>query len=181
MFDFYRGVDISFLPQQEDAGIKVRNLDGGIMEPFALLKKYGVNAVRLRLWHTPEHISQARGYCSLSQTIAMARRIRAQGMSFMLDFHYSDFWADPAKQVKPRDWKALSGSALEDAVYVYTRDTLLTMEEEGVLPDIVQIGNEIRSGLLFPEGELPNWEGMVRLVNAGIRGLERWRTLTGCR
>ena len=91
-------------------------------------------------------------------------------MSFMLDFHYSDFWADPGQQRKPKDWENLSFKELKEAVFSYTRDTLTALKEEDVLPDIVQIGNEIRSGLLFPDGELPDYTKMVQLVNAGIRG-----------
>ncbi len=168
--DFYKGMDISFLPEFLEEGRKLKDFDGTITEPFALIKKYGVNAIRLRIWNNPENVPESRGYCSLSHTIAMAKKIKAHGMSFMLDFHYSDYWADPAKQNKPKAWADLSFEELEEAVYTYTRDTLLSLQAEGVLPDQVQIGNEIRSGLLFPEGELPDYAHMVRLVNAGIRG-----------
>jgi len=88
----------------------------------------------------------------------------------MLDFHYSDFWADPGHQDKPKAWEDLSFEELEQCMYSYTRETLLALQTEGVLPGIVQIGNEIRSGLLFPDGELPDYAHMVRLVNAGIAG-----------
>ena len=168
--DFYKGVDISFLPQCMDAGMKVRDLDGSEKEPFELLEKYGVNAVRLRIWHTPGNVPESGGYCDFAHTAAMAEEIRRHGMQFMLDFHYSDFWADPGQQRKPKAWEGLDSCQLEEAVYRYTRDTLLALQERGLLPDIVQIGNEIRSGLLFPDGELPDYAGMVRLVNAGIRG-----------
>lgn len=170
MLDFYKGMDISFLPQCLDEGMTVRDRDGTPTEPFALLKKYGVNSVRLRLWNEPERVPEAKGYCSLEHTLKMAEKIRENGMSFLLDFHYSDFWADPANQKKPFAWANLSLEQLEEAVFTYTRDTLLRFEEKGLLPDMVQIGNEIRSGLLFPEGELPDYAGMVSLVNAGIRG-----------
>ncbi len=167
--DFYKGVDISFLPQCLDAGMKVKDLDGKEMEPFDLLQKYGVNAVRLRIWHTPGNVPESGGYCDLAHTISMAEKIKKYGMQFMLDFHYSDFWADPGHQQKPKAWEGLEYRQLKDAVFAYTRDTLLALQEKGVLPDIVQIGNEIRSGLLFPEGELPDYAGMTGLVNEGIR------------
>lgn len=170
MLDFYKGMDISFLTQCLDEGMQVRDMDGKPAEPFSLLKKYGVNSIRLRIWNHPENVKESKGYCSLDHTLQMARNIVANGMSFLLDFHYSDFWADPAHQKKPKEWENLSREQLEDAVYEYTRDTLLALEKQGTLPDMVQIGNEIRSGLLFPEGELPDYEGMVRLINAGIRG-----------
>ncbi len=170
MLDFYKGMDISFLQQCLEEGMQVYDRDGSAAEPFALLKKYGVNAIRLRIWNDPENVPESGGYCSLERTLAMARQIAAADMSFLLDFHYSDFWADPANQRKPAAWKDLTGEALEEAVYTYTRDTLKAFEAQGTLPDMVQIGNEIRSGLLFPDGELPDFSGMVRLVNAGIRG-----------
>lgn len=170
MLDFYKGVDISFLPQCMDEGMQVCDMDGRPADPFLLLKKYGVNAVRLRIWNNPENVEESKGYCSLNHTLQMAEKIVKNEMSFLLDFHYSDFWADPAHQKKPKEWEDLSREQLEEAVYTYTRDTLRIFESRGILPDMVQIGNEIRSGLLFPEGELPDYEGMVRLINAGIRG-----------
>lgn len=170
MLDFYKGMDISSLPQNLAEGMTVRDRDGSVTEPFALIRKYGVNSVRLRIWNEPERVPQAKGYCSLEHTLRMARKIKENHMSFLLDFHYSDFWADPANQRKPKAWEDLSFSGLEEAVYSFTRDTLLRFQEEGLLPDMVQIGNEIRSGLLFPEGEVPDYAGMVKLVNAGIRG-----------
>lgn len=168
--DFYKGMDISFLPEFLDEGMQITDFDGTVTEPFPLMEKYGVNAIRLRIWNNPENIPESKGYCSLSHTIAMAHKIKTHNMNFMLDFHYSDYWADPSQQNKPKSWVDLSLDDLEEAVFRYTRDTLLTLQAEGVMPDMVQIGNEIRSGLLFPEGELPNYAGMVRLVNAGIRG-----------
>ncbi len=170
MQEFKKGMDISFLPELEDKGMKIRDFDGKEIDAFDLAKKYGVNSIRLRLWNNPENVEESKGYCSLADTIAMAKRIKAHQMGFMLNFHYSDFWADPGKQRKPKAWEKLNVTELKEAVYTYTRDTLLTLKEEGVLPAIVQIGNEIRSGLLFPEGELPDYIGMVGLVNAGIQG-----------
>lgn len=170
MLDFYKGMDISFVPQVEADGTVAKDFDGTPIDMLELAKKYGVNAIRLRLWNEPENVPQSGGYCSLRHTLAMAKRIKAQGMSFLLDFHYSDFWADPGQQKKPKAWENLTGEALEKAVYTFTKETLEALKAEGVMPDMVQIGNEIRSGLLFPDGELPNVDGMVRLVNAGIRG-----------
>lgn len=170
MQEFKKGMDISFLPELEDKGMKIKDFNGNEIDGFNLVKKYGVNAIRLRLWNNPENVEESKGYCNLADTIAMAKRIKAHQMSFMLDFHYSDYWADPGKQTKPKAWEKLDFLELKEAVFTYTRDTLTTLKEEGVLPEIVQIGNEIRSGLLFPEGELPDYTGMVELVNAGIQG-----------
>lgn len=166
--DFYKGMDISFLPEYEDGGMTVYDLEKNKIDVFELLKRHGVNSIRLRIWHTPSNVPESKGYCSLEQTIAMAKRIVEQDMSFMLDFHYSDFWADPGQQNKPKAWEGLTFEELKTAVYEYTRETLLTMKKEGVLPDIVQIGNEIRSGLLFPDGQAPHYKEMVQLINSGI-------------
>ena len=170
MQEFKKGMDLSFLPELEDKGMKIKDFDVNEIDGLDLVKKYGVNAIRLRLWNNPETVEESKGYCNLADTIAMAKRIKAHQMSFMLDFHYSDYWADPGKQTKPKAWEKLDFLELKEAVFTYTRDTLMTLKEEGVIPEIVQIGNEIRSGLLFPEGELPDYTGMVELVNAGIQG-----------
>lgn len=170
MLDYVKGMDISFVPQNEEQGMIVKDLDGTPMDVLALAKKYGVNSIRLRLWNEPANIPESGGYCDLGYTIALAKRVKEQGMSFMLDFHYSDWWADPGQQRKPKAWENLHGQELEEAVYSFTKETLQTLKTEGVMPDIVQIGNEIRSGLIFPDGEVPDYAGMVRLINAGIRG-----------
>lgn len=170
MLDFYKGMDLSFVQQCREEGVIFRDFDGKPADPFALAKRYGVNSVRLRLWKNPENIPESGGYCSLEKTLEMAREIKKNDLDFLLDFHYSDYWADPGQQNKPKEWENLSFGELVEAVFCYTRDTLLTLKEAGAMPDIVQIGNEIRSGLLFPEGELPDYQGMVKLVNAGIRG-----------
>lgn len=166
---FYKGMDLSFVPQGKAEGMQVKDFDGTVMEPLALAKKYGVNSIRLRLWNQPENVPESKGYCNTAQTVSMAQEIKKYGMHFMLDFHYSDYWADPGNQTKPLAWKELHGEALREAVYAFTRDVLVQLDNAGALPDIVQIGNEIRSGLLFPDGELPDYKGMVTLINAGIR------------
>ncbi len=168
--EFQKGMDISGLPELEASGAEIKDFDGTVKDAFDLIKEYGVNSVRLRLWNNPENVKEADGYCDYAHTLAMAKRIKAHGMSFMLDFHYSDFWADPGQQNKPLAWKDLSFEKLKEAVFTFTKETLSGLKAEGVLPDVVQIGNEIRSGLLFPDGELPDYKQMVQLVNAGIKG-----------
>lgn len=169
MLDYYKGMDISFLQEYMEKGMKTYDLDGTQIDPLKLAKKHGVNAMRLRIWHTPENVPESGGYCSLERTIAMAKKIKQEGFDFLLDFHYSDWWADPGQQRKPKAWENLHGTELEEAVYTYTNKVLCALKEAGAMPDMVQIGNEIRSGLLFPDGELPDYASMVRLVNAGIR------------
>lgn len=169
--DFIKGMDISFLPELNKLLPEFYDADGNKKEIWELLKENGVNSIRLRLFHEPENVAESGGYCNLEQTIAMAKQIKQNGMSFFLDFHYSDWWADPGKQVKPKAWEKLGFEELVQAVYDYTREVLLTMKKEGVLPELVQIGNEIRSGMLFPEGEVPNYRQLVLLVNSGIRAV----------
>src|SRR5262249_57227709 len=106
-------------------------------------------------------------------TIALARAAREQGFKFLLDFHYSDTWADPGKQFTPAAWKGKSHEDLVRAVFEYTRDTIAAFRAAGVLPDMVQIGNEVIHGMLWPDGRLPGrWDSFADLVKAGIRGVE---------
>ncbi len=169
--EFIKGADISFLEEMMDLGAVFYDENGTKREVFSLLKENGVNSIRLRIWNQPENVPESGGYCSLSKTIAMAKTIKEHGMSFMLDFHYSDWWADPQKQTKPKAWQGLSYHELIDAVYQYTKEVLLALEQAGASPDYVQIGNEIRSGMLFPDGEVPNFPGLVPLINAGIHAV----------
>lgn len=109
----------------------------------------------------------------LETTIEIAERTVQSGMDFMLDFHYSDFWADPAKQVKPKAWKELRGEALETAVYLHTVDTLKALKNHKLVPTMVQVGNEITKGLLWPDGYIEQTENMAHLLKAGIKGCAR--------
>lgn len=167
--DFYKGADISSLLELEDKGLKLYAEEGAECEALSLCKKNGVNLIRLRIWNEPRLVEESGGYCDLEHTVTFGRRIREAGLYFLLDFHYSDFWADPGNQRKPAAWADLTGVALERAVYDYTKTVLERLGAEGCLPDMVQIGNEIRSGMLFPDGEVPDYGQMAKLVNAGIR------------
>lgn len=169
--EFVKGMDISFLPEEIDRGAIFYDELGNVVEPLQLLKDNGVNSIRLRLWNEPKNYPESGGYCDLAQTIAFAKKIKEKGMSLFLNFHYSDWWADPGQQRKPKAWENLSFEELEEAVYSFTKSSLETMKSEGVYPEIVQIGNEIRSGMIFPEGEVPNYAQLVRLVNSGIRAV----------
>lgn len=169
--NFYKGVDISSLLEMEDHGLKLYDADGQECEALELCKQNGVNSVRLRIWNDPAQIPEARGYCDIEHTVTFAKRIKAKGLHFMLDFHYSDFWADPGKQRKPIAWEGLSPEELVQAVYDYTKEVLERLTAEGCQPDMVQVGNEIRSGMLFPDGEVPHFEQLAKLVNAGIQAV----------
>lgn len=169
--DFYKGVDISSLLELEDAGVLFYDAAGRCCDALELCQKNGVNSIRLRIWNEPSLVPEAKGYCDLEHTVIFAKRIKEHGLHFMLDFHYSDFWADPGKQRKPHRWEHLVAEELERAVYDYTKEVLDRLAKEGCQPDMVQIGNEIRSGMLFPDGEVPNYGQLARLVNAGIQAV----------
>ena len=115
----------------------------------------------------------AKGYCDLPHTLAMARRVKAAGMRLLLDFHYSDTWADPGHQFKPAAWADLHGDALNKAVGDDTRDVIAALKEQGTLPEMVQIGNEISNGMLWPDGQMwktGDWDTFCGLLKAGIAG-----------
>jgi arabinogalactan endo-1,4-beta-galactosidase len=166
-----RGADISFTPQIEDLGGKYK-LHGVEMDALDILKQNGANYIRLRIWHTP-----ANGYCGLAKTLAYAMRVKARGYKLLLDFHYSDWWADPGKQNKPAAWVGIPFAALRDSMYAYTRDVVAAMKNQNTLPDMVQIGNEITAGMLWNDGRVggtydtpQQWANFADLVNEGIRG-----------
>ena len=165
---FLKGMDISSLPERADKGFQLYNKDYLPVDVFSTLQDYHINSIRLRIWNQPELVPEAGGYCNLEHTIDMAKQIKSHHMHFFLDFHYSDYWADPGQQRKPDAWKNLSFSELVEAVGNYTTTVLRRLEAENCLPDMVQIGNEIRSGMLFPDGEVPNYTQLAELLNAGI-------------
>lgn len=164
---FYaKGADISWLPQMEATGFKFYNENGVEQDVFQILKDYGVNSIRLRTFVNPsEH--KTDGHCSKEETIVMALRTKKWGMSVMLDFHYSDSWADPAKQKKPAAWEGHNFEQLSKDVYNYTFDVMLALEKEGVTPEWVQVGNEITNGMIYPEGNTSNWPELAQLINSG--------------
>ena len=167
---FIRGGDLSSTPQIEGAGGHFTQ--GGVQQDVLdIFRGNGANYVRLRIWHTPTN-----GICGLAQTLAFAQRIKTKGLKFLLDFHYSDYWADPGKQNKPAAWVGITFDALKDSVYVYTRDVVEALKNQGTLPDMVQIGNEITAGMLWPDGKLGGanptqaWVQFAQLVQQGISG-----------
>lgn len=133
-----------------------------------------MNAVRLRLWADPyaaDGTAYGAGTNDLPRTLRMARMAVNEGLDFLLDIHYSDFWTDPGKQIKPKAWASYSVAELEQAMYDYTRETMIKLKEESVFPTMVQIGNELSNGMLWPEGKVPAYAQLARFINAGIRGV----------
>ncbi|MBN2349579.1 MAG: glycosyl hydrolase 53 family protein [Bacteroidales bacterium] len=172
--DWMIGADISFLPQIEDRGGKF--FDNGIeKDAISLLRDHGFNYIRLRIFVNPENekgYAPEKGYCGLGYTLNMAKRIKDAGMKFLLDFHYSDYWADPQQQNKPFTWKDLDFETLKDSVKIYTSNVLLALKQQGTLPDMVQIGNEINHGILWPDGHISNPDQLAGLLKAGVAGVE---------
>jgi arabinogalactan endo-1,4-beta-galactosidase len=131
-----------------------------------IFKDYGYNWIRVRLSHTPTDLPN-----NIEYTIALAKDAKKLGYRFLLDYHYSDTWADPGKQFLPKAWEGLSHAQLVKAVFEYTKQTMSAFRQAGVLPDMVQIGNEVINGMLWPDGRLPeNWDNFADLVKAGIAG-----------
>lgn len=168
------GADISFLPQLEDEGKKF--YDNGVQKDvIEILKDHGFNYIRLRIFNNPARdsgYSPVKGFCDLNHTQEMAKRIKAAGMKFLLDFHYSDYWADPGKQYKPAAWRNLSFEDLKKAIYDYSKNVIQALKEQGTSPDMVQIGNEINHGLVWPEGNVMHVDSLAQLVSAGIAGVK---------
>ena len=152
--DFIKGFDISSLLEVERCGGTFRD-GGGPEDLFAILRRYGANWVRLRLWNDPYDENGNRyggGTCDLPTVLELARRAKTAGLRWLLDLHYSDFWADPGKQTVPKAWRNLDKAGLEEAVGRYTKDVLCACRAAGVEPDMVQVGNELPNGGLGPSG-----------------------------
>ena len=168
---FVIGADLSTLEEEEACGACY--YDGGRAgDAMAILQAHGVNCVRLRLWNDPYDGAGApygAGTCDLARVMRLAARAKACGLPWLLDLHYSDFWADPGKQRIPKAWQGLAEEELCGAVYAFTAGTLQSLKEAGLAPDAVAVGNEITNGLLWPTGKRPNDAAMTRLINAGIR------------
>jgi arabinogalactan endo-1,4-beta-galactosidase len=173
MARFTKGADVSSLLELERLGARYRDARGE-RDLLDILAANGVNAVRLRLWNDPRSEAgepYGAGGNDLTTTVALARRVRAQGLDLLLCLHYSDFWADPGKQLLPKAWRGLDEAGLERAVYDFTRATLLALRAAGAPPQLVQVGNELTNGLLWPLGRAPAWDAIARFVKAGVRAV----------
>lgn len=168
------GADISFLPELEDRGMKFS--DNGVQkDPILILKDHGFNYVRLRIFNDPGRdsgYSPKKGFCDLAYTKQMAKRVKDAGLKLLLDFHYSDYWADPGKQYKPAAWRGLSFPGLKKAVFDYTKMVMQELKDQGTTPDMVQIGNEVNHGIIWPEGQVSNLNDLAQLINAGTAAVK---------
>lgn len=168
---FAKGADISWLPQMEATGYTFYNEQGVAQDCFRILRDHGVNSIRLRTWVNPSD-DPINGHCSRDETVAMAVRAQQAGMRVMIDFHYSDSWADPSKQSKPAAWRNHNFPTLLNDVYDYTRAVMTALKAKGVTPDWVQVGNETPGGLLLPDGSTDRWFQLAQLLNQGYDAIK---------
>ncbi len=178
--DFIKGADVSMLAEVEKHGGKFYDEKGVQKDAMLILKENGFNYIRLRLWNDPKDAAgngYGGGNSDLATTIALAKRAKANGMKFLLDYHYSDFWTDPGRQNKPKAWANMNIEQMTQALHDYTKSTFAEFKKAGVLPDMVQIGNEINGGMLWPEGKSWGQNGgefdrLAGLLKAGISGVK---------
>ncbi|MGN0223701.1 MAG: glycosyl hydrolase 53 family protein [Muribaculaceae bacterium] len=163
--EFVRGADLSWATEMEADGQVFYDADGAAVEPFALMKSVGMNAVRLRVWVNPTAFGYG-AWCDKADVLAKAKSAHSQGLDIMIDFHYSDFFADPGRQSVPVDWVDYSREQVLAAVADYTVEVLTALKDEGIEPRWVQVGNETNSGLCWDFGKI-DWSlaGAARFVN----------------
>jgi arabinogalactan endo-1,4-beta-galactosidase len=160
---FAKGADISWLTQMETAGVKFYNSAGTQQECMLLLKNLGMNTIRLRVWVNP-----AGGWNNTADVVAKALRAKNLGLRIMIDFHYSDTWADPGHQTKPAVWAAQDFATLKSSLAAHTASVLTELKNNGISPEWVQVGNETNDGMLWPDGKASTqMSNFAQLVNAG--------------
>ena len=166
---FAKGADISWVTEMESKDISFKNSDNITTDCFILMKEIGMNAIRLRVWVDP-----ADGWCGKEDVVKKAIRANNLGMDIMIDFHYSDWWADPGKQTKPAAWEGMTLTQLKTAITNHTNEVLNALKAEGITPKWVQVGNETRNGMIWPDGKLwddngslNRWSEYAQMSNAG--------------
>jgi len=175
--EFAFGADVSFLKQAEDRGTVFKEGTNAV-PGLQLFRNHGYNWIRLRIFVEPVGGNLPN---DLQYTIAEARDAKKLGYKFLLDFHYANSWADPGTQPSPTAWKNLTHPERVKQVSAYTRDTIAAFRDAGVLPDMVQVGNEITHGMLWPDGKLPeNWKNFTDYLRAGIKGVDAGRGTNPC-
>ena len=175
--DFAFGVDASMTQEVEKCGGVYFNKDGQEQDIFQILRKAGVNFVRFRLWNKP-YTKYNKAYGGGNNTVdvdlALAKRAKAAGLNVMIDFHYSDFWADPDQQNKPKDWGTLEQDEIPNAIKEFTTNTLTTFKDAGIHVDAVQIGNEINNGMCGYQIDWnkteESYDVMAEMIKGGIEG-----------
>ena len=188
---FLAGADFSGLAFFESQGVTYKE-GGQVQDGIQILKDHGINCVRLRLWTSSAAQAGAEPYNytnNLSYTVPLAVRVKNAGLLFLLDFHYSDTWADPGEQATPAAWTNLNFTQLVQQMRTYNSNTIATFAAAGAMPDYVQIGNEITDGMLWTNGQLsgtwsssnPSWIRLGQLMNAAIQGIQDATNATGAK
>ena len=173
--DFIVGMDASCVPALEKGGVCYYDHDGSPKDVYEILRNNGINYIRVRIWNDP-YTADGKGYgggnCDIENAIAIGKRATQYGMKLLINFHYSDFWADPAKQMAPKEWKELSMEAKTEALYQYTKVSLQKLVEAGVDVGMVQIGNETNGAMCGEKStDLGGWARICQLMNAGSRAV----------
>lgn len=173
--DFILGMDASCVPALEDSGVQYSDHNGQRKDVYQILRENGINYIRVRVWNDP-FTADGKGYgggnCNLDNAIEIGQRATAQGMKLLVNFHYSDFWADPAKQMAPKAWKNLSIEEKCDALYNYTANSLQALVDAGVDVGMVQIGNETNGVMCGENSADPGgWQRITQLMQAGSRAV----------
>lgn len=181
--DFLCGMDISTLPDTEAEGGRFFDEHGKERPLLQILRENGVNGVRLRVWHDPYTAAGAPyggGTCDTEKMLRLAQRAKDAGMRILLDFHYSDFWCDPARQGTPKAWRGMTVQQMAQALYDYTAETLERFAKAGVSPESVQVGNEITNGMCWETARLDrsspgtfsqSFVPLAELLKAGCRAV----------
>lgn len=164
--NFAKGADVGWLPQMEESGFAFKDDNGNTEDCLKILKEHGIDSIRLRTWVDPSDDPQS-GHCSAEETVNMAVRAKDMGFNIMLDFHYSDSWADPSQQNIPAEWKNDNLDQMKIHLYNYTYEVMTQLKNAGVTPKWVQVGNEINPGMLLPMGSLNNPNNLAQLINSG--------------
>ena len=178
---FSMGADLSYALQMKDNKVVYQD-SGKTSDIFSIFKNNGCNTVRLKLWHTPKAFVSGWGndqnYNSLPQVETLIQNAKSLGMAVNLDLHYSDTWADPSKQYIPAAWSALNLSQMKDSVYQYTLNVLNELKGKNLTPEMIQIGNETNSGILWPVGKVVNndFSSFATLLNSGIKAVRDFST-----
>ncbi|RTL55914.1 MAG: arabinogalactan endo-1,4-beta-galactosidase [Sphingobacteriales bacterium] len=169
---FFKGADVSWVTEMEAAGIHFYDSTGTKTDLFTLLKQKGINAIRLRIWVNPTN-----GWCNTNDVIIKAKRAQQAGMKILLDFHYSDSWADPGKQPKPATWLNLSFPSLVTTLGTYTTQVLQALQQQNITPTWVQIGNEVDNGMLWEDGRAStHMNQFAALIQSGYTAVKSFNT-----
>ncbi|MBQ9261184.1 MAG: glycosyl hydrolase 53 family protein, partial [Prevotella sp.] len=186
----YLGGDVSLLPSYEEQGTIYKDYYGRQVSLLPWLKKQGWNMIRVRLFVNPENAPEqhkGEGVCQdLKYVTRLCRQAKKAGLQVMLDFHYSDTWADPGKQFTPKAWEKTDARQLADSVYAHTKASLMALKRAGITPEMIQVGNEITNGMLWPTGQLypkdaptdeesmsKRWDTLCDFLKAGAKACRK--------